>query len=130
MDDRSYYARVRDIVERTSAGMAAADRAAGNGAWRRRVARAGRVALLVVVVVAGVVYAGDYLVLRYRMAGGRGAFARVEVDRYIAIQKKGNRTEFSYDGTETQTCVNSWFPHAGHSACWYLRRHREKRIEL
>jgi hypothetical protein len=82
------------------------------------------------VVAAAVVYAGDYCVLRYRMAAGRGAFANVEVDRYIAIRKKANRTEFSYDGTETQTCVNALFPHAGYSACWYLRRHREKRIEL
>jgi hypothetical protein len=130
MEERSYYERVRDIVERTSDGMAAATQAGGDGAWRRRVNRALRVGILLVVVAAAGVYAGDYVVLRCRMASGRGAVATVEVERYIAIQKKANRTEFSYDGTETQTCVNSWFPHAGHSACWYLRRHREKRIEL
>jgi hypothetical protein len=130
VDDRDYYQRVRDIVERTRDDVVAAEQAQPPAVWPRRLKRVLRRVLLGAVIAAAALYVGDYALLRYRMAAGRGALGAVEVDRFISIQKKANRTEFRYDGTETQACVNALLPHAGYPACWYLRRHREKRIEL
>jgi hypothetical protein len=76
-----------------------------------------------------IVYAGDYIVLRYRVAAKRNPFGTVTVDRFYSIAEKNNRTEFNYAGSETQTCVRALFPHLGDNPCWYASRHREQRIE-
>jgi len=92
---------------------------------RRRLATA-------VVVVAGIlcaVYLGDYAVLRYRLARN-SALGKVTVYRYYAIQKKANKVEYVFQGTEDVTCVHALFPHMSYSPCWYAERHTEKRTEI
>jgi hypothetical protein len=74
-------------------------------------------------------YAGDYLVLRYQKARGR-AFGSVTIYRYYAIEKKANRVEYDAAGTENQTCVHTLFPQVGYIPCWYAERHTEKKIEI
>jgi hypothetical protein len=86
--------------------------------------------LLSVAVLAGLAYAVDYAVFRYRVAGGRQAFGQVTVTHYDAVQQKNGKTEFLFDPPQVQTCVNSLFPHAGYAPCWYLQRHTEQRTDI
>jgi hypothetical protein len=75
-------------------------------------------------------YAGDYAVLRYRAARNRGPFGTVTVYRYYAIQKKANKVEYVFNGTEDQTCVHALFSHMSYPPCWYLERHTEQRTNI
>jgi hypothetical protein len=75
-------------------------------------------------------YLGDYLVLRYRVATNRAPFGSVTVRSYYAIQEKNNRTEFIFGSATNQACVPSIFPHLSYASCWYLSRHAERRIEM
>lgn len=76
------------------------------------------------------VYAVDYAVLRYRIATNRGAFATVTVRPYYAVPQKNHKTEYLLGDSQDETCVHSLFPHVGDAPCWYLAKHREKRIDL
>jgi hypothetical protein len=69
-----------------------------------------------------VLYAGDWLVLRYRV--GRGtAFDSVEVDQFLATPLKGNKAEYDFVGSYQQPCARSIFPQQGKPPCWWVRRH-------
>ena len=59
----------------------------------------------------GLLYAGDYLFVRYRMAypTAGAAFGNVVIER---------------------PCVHSLFPHLGLSPCWYLKRNSQKPIPM
>ncbi len=86
--------------------------------------------LLAMILLIAVVYLCDYIVLRYRIGKNRNAFGTVTVQRFYAIKQKNGKTEFSTGDTEDVTCVNSLFPHAGYSPCWYLSRHDEKQVNI
>jgi len=77
-----------------------------------------------------VVYAADYLLLRYRVAANRNPYGTVTVQPYYAVPRKDHKTEFLFDDPQDQTCVNSLFPHFGDSPCWYLNRNKQKRINM
>jgi hypothetical protein len=75
-------------------------------------------ALVAAVLLLGLVYAGDYLLVRYRIvhpAAGT-AFGNVVMD---ARQPEVNTP-----------CVHSLFPHLGLSPCWYLKRNSQKPIPM
>ena len=76
-----------------------------------------------------ITYAGDYVLLRIRIARNAG-YATVTVRQYYAINEKNNRTEYVYGSTQDETCVNSLFGHQGLQACWYLRRHPERQVRI
>jgi hypothetical protein len=75
-------------------------------------------------------YAGDYLILRFRVATNRSAFGMVTVRTYYAVHEKNDRTEYVFKDQEDETCVHSLFSHMGYSPCWYLRRHPEQQIVI
>lgn len=75
------------------------------------------------------VYAGDYLSVRFRIAKGN-AFAAVQVQRYYSVMKKDGKPDFYFDQPQNQTCVRSLFPHLGYTPCWYLSRHKTQRIDV
>jgi hypothetical protein len=76
------------------------------------------------------VYLADFCALRFRVATHRNPYGTVEVRPYYAVPRKDHKIEFMFDDPRDETCVNSLFPHDGHDPCWYLRRNREKRINL
>ncbi len=76
-------------------------------------------------IVAALLYAGDALVLRLR----RDPYGSVTVNRYYALHKSKQKTNFMFAEPEAQTCVHALFPHSGFPPCWYLRRHAEQRID-
>jgi hypothetical protein len=83
--------------------------------------------VLVVLAAAFVVlYAGDWAV--YKLRGSPQA--KVTVNRFITIPLKGNKQEFDYLGSIDAPCSVSFFPQAGLSACWQLRRNPNQGITL
>jgi hypothetical protein len=71
-----------------------------------------------------VLYGGDYLTAR------RGPLGSVKVEHYYAIPQKDGKTEFAFLEPHSQACVPSLMPHLGYDPCWYVNRHRRKRIEV
>jgi hypothetical protein len=70
----------------------------------------------------GILFAGDWLVWRWRVARGTG-YGTVEVHQFLATSLKGSKTEYDMTGTFQQQCSRSIFPQNGNSACWWLQRH-------
>jgi hypothetical protein len=81
------------------------------------------------ILAAVLVYAGDYLSLRYQIPN-RPQYGSVMVTREWAIPQKDRKTEFDFDPPAPQTCVNSWFPHFGDPPCWYLSRHPMQKVDV
>jgi hypothetical protein len=69
-----------------------------------------------------VLYLGDALAFWLPIPPGRQQYGVVQIQRYYAMPLKGGKTEYGSDGTETQTCVHSLFPHQGLPPCWYASR--------
>jgi hypothetical protein len=82
------------------------------------------------VLLASFTYAGDYLLVRFKLPNGRDSFSTVTIRPYYAIQQKNGRTEYDYAPPQNQVCVRSVFPHFGYSPCWYVKRHADKRIDI
>ena len=75
-------------------------------------------------------YAGDYLVVRYRIPKSRDPYAVVKVRTYYVVPQKNGKPEFYFLPPEDQTCVRSLFPHLGYKPCWYLRRKSQNPINM
>ena len=86
--------------------------------------------LFVCILALAVLYAGDYLSLRYQIPKGRAQFGVVKIQSYYAVWLKSGKTEFMFLGPKNQTCVHSLFPHFGDSPCWYLNRKKVQRINM
>jgi hypothetical protein len=71
-----------------------------------------------------ILYGADYLASRQAPLGS------VKVERYYAIPQKDGKTDFVSATPENQTCVQSLLPHLGYSPCWYVDRHKRKRIDM
>jgi hypothetical protein len=78
---------------------------------------------------AGLVYAGDYVSLRFRIPGNREQFGSVTVQPYYAIAEKNNKTQFISADPQTVTCVHALFPHFTCQPCWWVSRHTDQRID-
>jgi hypothetical protein len=78
--------------------------------------------LLLLLVLLAALYAGDWAVLRIRIAR-QTAFSSVMVHQFLATPLKNHTDEYDYVGTSAQSCVRSIFPHASESPCWWLKRH-------
>ena len=89
--------------------------------WIERVSRV----LVVTIVLLGVLYTGDWVVLRFRIARGT-AYGSVDVDQFLSSALKGNKMEYDYEGTVHRSCSRSIFPQKGNPACWWLERHKSQ----
>jgi hypothetical protein len=74
-----------------------------------------------------IVYVGDFAWVRLRMMHAKpgSPFETVIALRILAIDEKGNKTEYSVDPLQPQQsaeCVHALFPHNGDPPCWYLKR--------
>lgn len=77
-----------------------------------------------------VVYVGDYLVVRVRIAKQLDPFGIVRVQRSYAVTMKNGKPEYFFEPPADQACVNSLFPHFGYSPCWYLRRGKIEQVKM
>jgi hypothetical protein len=92
--------------------------------WRAILGRA----LVSVIIAFCLLYLGDYIVLRYRIArGGQAAGTDTLTVLYGTPLKNGQISIFT-DQPQSQPCSRSIFPHLGYPACWYVRRHLTKII--
>ena len=76
------------------------------------------------------VYAGDYVLIRYRVAKNSNAYGTVRVRRYYAVTMKNGKPEYYFDQPTDQTCVHSLFPHLGYVPCWYLARKATQEVKM
>ena len=88
------------------------------GKWAGRLVRL----VMVLAVLSGLLYVGDWLVLRIRVSHGT-AYRVIQVNQLLATPLKGNKVEYDFMGTAAVTCSRSIFPQQGHAACWWLERH-------
>jgi hypothetical protein len=86
--------------------------------------------LIIAFVSLSILYIGDYISIRYRVAKNRTPFGVVTVQTYYAVPQKNRKTEFYFDQPQNQSCIHSLFPHFGYSPCWYLNRKRVKQINM
>ena len=77
-------------------------------------------ALLAFVASLVVLYAFDYLVVRYRAAYNHSGGPFGSVDVYTAVTMKNGSVQLYYRLPQAVTCVHSVFPHLGYTPCWYL----------
>lgn len=87
----------------------------------RTIVKHAAVAVLLVLVA---VYAGDWLVYRYRRASGT-VLDSVQVNQFMSVSLKGQKEEFDYLGQERVECVRTLLPWTGLYPCWWVRRHAE-----
>lgn len=86
--------------------------------------------LMIAVLLLLMVYAGDYLSVRYRIPASRQPFASVTVQRSYSVMKKDGKPDYYFDPPQAQPCVRSLFPHLGYTPCWYLNRHKVQQINM
>jgi hypothetical protein len=86
--------------------------------------------LLAVLLLAAMVYGGDWLVVRYRIWRNKDGFGSISVTPVYVIHQKSGKTNYQYAQPEDEVCVHSLFPHFGYSPCWYVSRHQEKQIDI
>lgn len=79
-------------------------------------------------VLLAVLYIGDDLSVRYRMAHARSGDPLDEVTFYYATLLKNGRVEVFYDQPQTEVCVHALFPHLGYGPCWYAHRSTVRRV--
>jgi hypothetical protein len=89
--------------------------------WAGRLVRL----MMVLVVLLGLLYVGDWAELRVRVSHGT-AYGVVQVNQFLATPLKGNKVEYDLMGTVSMTCSHSIFPQQGNPACWWLERHRSQ----
>jgi hypothetical protein len=87
------------------------------------------------IVLLAVVYADDYLQVRWKMAHANSgeAFGTVQMERLYAIPQKNGKVEYEFDAVQpevTTPCVHALFPHMGETPCWYLQRNSQKPIPM
>ncbi len=86
-------------------------------------------AALAVFLLAALLYAGDYLSLRFRVPK-REPVGSIAVQPMLAVPQKNGKTEFILGDAEAQNCSNSLFPQMGYLPCWYVARHSKKQVDF
>ncbi len=90
--------------------------------FRRRLS----IAALALCILFVAIFAGDYLVLRYRFAAQGVDSVTAKVVTYDAALLKDRKYSVFFDQPQTETCVRSIFPWLGLNPCWYVRSHAVK----
>jgi len=86
--------------------------------------------LVAAILLLAVVYAVDYISVRYRIPKNRDPYGVVCIRRDYAVTMKNGKPEFFFDPPTEQTCVRSLFPHFGYLPCWYLERRKTQQVNM
>ena len=84
----------------------------------------------VLVALAAVAYAGDFVWFEYRVRNAKPSDPLETVTFYYATAMKNGKVEIFYDQPQTQICVHALFPHQGYAPCWRFNRSRIQRVSL
>jgi hypothetical protein len=82
------------------------------------------------ILLAALIYAGDYILIRYRIAMNRSPYGSLRIRRYYAVTMKNGKPEYFFDQPTDQTCIHSLFPHLGYQPCWYLARKTTQEVKM
>ncbi|HUO34068.1 MAG TPA: hypothetical protein VMU43_03665 [Candidatus Acidoferrum sp.] len=74
-------------------------------------------------------YAGDYIVLRIRVARHGPDSVLSTVNIFYAAPIKGGKMSIYYDAPQSQPCVRSIFPQLDYAPCWYLKSHAIRLVD-
>ncbi|MGO9591143.1 MAG: hypothetical protein ACLP3K_13990 [Candidatus Acidiferrales bacterium] len=74
-------------------------------------------------------YAGDYAVLRIRIARHGVNSVLSTVTTFYAAPLNGGKVSVFYDQPQIRPCTRSFFPQLGYSPCWYLERHTVRVVD-
>lgn len=96
----------------------------------QRIRRTTRWVFISVVLLFVLVYAADYVSVRYRIPNNREMFSYVTVQSLYEVRLKNGKIDYSRGDPENQVCVNSLLPQLGYTPCWYLNRHKQKVIQV
>jgi hypothetical protein len=94
---------------------------------RRRVSGGGRL-LIGVVAALAILYLGDDLSVRYRMARRSAADPIEEITFYYATTLKNGWVEVFYGQPRRTVCAHALFPHLGHGPCWFVGRSPVRKV--
>jgi len=87
-------------------------------------------AAAILVILAAMVYAGDYVAARFHIPRSRQLYSTITVRPYYAVPLKDNKIEFDFLDPQPEVCIHSLFPHFGHRPCWYVDRNKNKQINM
>jgi hypothetical protein len=87
-----------------------------------------RAFLIVAVVFPAAAYLCDSLWVQYRVRNPNAGDAFGAVTFYYATPLKSGRVEIFFDQPQTEVCVHSLFPHAGHRPCWLVAPNHVKTV--
>ena len=76
----------------------------------------------VLIALAGLVYAGDFVWFEFRIHHAKPNDPLETVTFFYATGVKGGKVEVFYDQPQTQICVHAIFPHRGYRPCWRFNR--------
>ena len=76
----------------------------------------------VLVALAGLVYAGDFVWFEFRIHNAKPNDPLETATFFYATGVKGGKVEVFYDQPQTQICAHSIFPHQGYKPCWRFNR--------
>ena len=82
--------------------------------------------LILLVLIPGVFYVGDYAVFRFRGS----PVTTVQIRQFYAIPIKGNKVNYMPAETTTEQCTASVLPHVDSRPCWYVNRHKLRQIDM
>lgn len=74
-------------------------------------------------VLAGLLWFADYLMLTLPYPKTRVQWETVRVDQVYTILNRYNQVEWSRGNPIMEVCGNSWLPHKGRRPCWYVKTH-------
>ena len=84
-----------------------------------------KLAVIGLILLLTALYMGDYAIAKSK------PLLSVQVQPFYAIHQKNGKTEFDYSvPPETETCVSSMLPHLGSNPCWYVTKHKTRKIEI
>jgi hypothetical protein len=91
-----------------------------------------RITLVALISAIVIVYAGDYVSVRYRMTKNKDGdpFESMKIEPTYGIPHKNGSAEIVIGDPVVETCVHSLFPHMGYTPCWYLNRTSKNIIML
>jgi hypothetical protein len=91
-----------------------------------------RITMVALILALVLVYAGDYLFVRFRMIRNKTGdpFETQMIEHTYGIPHKNGSAEIVVGDPEPETCVRSIFPHMGYTPCWYFNRNSKNIIML
>ena len=126
MGSEDYYQKVSEMIQQDKANRPSPGPPRRVNLAPAHFGRFLRKVFVALIIAGALIYLADSLDFRVR----KDAIGQATLRTYYAIGQKNGKTELAYQDPQQVSCANALFPHAGLSACWWLRRHPERRVDF